>query len=441
MKSIKFILAAAVLLAGQLLWAQDIILTTDHENGLYAKGEQVNVYAALNTESASNPLLLVKVNGKNVIKNRPVELTAEKTVVYSGSFDETSYITVSASATGDFKDAKNYSKIGVVVGAEDYAPGFEEPADFMKFWQDEVKAMRKSKIKAKTKAVAVDGKLEKYADKVDAYDLQINMPEGNPVRAYIAFPKNAQNGSHPIIIMPHGAGVRTSNLFNAVYWAARGCIAIDVNAHGILNGQDKEYYKELGNGELKGYFKREITDRDSFYFRLMYLRMQRVLDYAATLPEWDNQRVIVKGSSQGGGQSAVLAGLDSRVTMAVLQVPALCDMGGKLAHHTGGWPTNYSKTIHKDESALAREVLPYFDGANFLRHTNAKLIIDCGLVDTTCAPEAVISTFNAAASTDKTLYTFPYRNHSAKKMTKQQRAQWQKTVEKPMLNAIKAYIK
>ncbi|MBP5716789.1 MAG: acetylxylan esterase, partial [Bacteroidales bacterium] len=73
-------------------------------------------------------------------------------------------------------------------------------------------------------------------------------------------------------------------------------------------------------------------------------RAQRTLDYLCTLPEWDGERVLVMGSSQGGAQTAALAGMDPRVKVAVLTVPAMMDMGGKLAGRASGWKNDVRKT-------------------------------------------------------------------------------------------------
>ena len=67
------------------------------------------------------------------------------------------------------------------------------------------------------------------------------------------------------------------------------------------------------------------------------------MDYLAGLPQWDGKRALVYGESQGAGQAGAIAALDSRISMAVMNVPALCDLGGVLRGLRGGWPGFYSK--------------------------------------------------------------------------------------------------
>jgi len=100
---------------------------------------------------------------------------------------------------------------------------------------------------------------------------------------------------------------------------------MDINAHGIPNGKPAEYYQQLAQGRLKNYPLAGRESRDTSYFRGMFLRLVRAIDYLTSRPEWDGQTVMVIGHSQGGGQALVAGGLDQRVTFIAAGVPALCD--------------------------------------------------------------------------------------------------------------------
>jgi len=100
---------------------------------------------------------------------------------------------------------------------------------------------------------------------------------------------------------------------------------VDLNAHGMLNGQPDAYYKNLDSGELKQYSHIGLETKSDIYFRGMYLRLLRTIDYLTSLPEWDGERILLIGESQGGGQALAGAGLDKRVKAVVVTVPAMCD--------------------------------------------------------------------------------------------------------------------
>ena len=442
MKTIRFIICAfgALFLSAAVAGAQgkyqNVELTIDHKDGRYQKGEVVEVWATRLVDDGEKLSLSIRENGKWT--SSPLELNLEeKTLVLSRSFDIPTSVVLQVKPASD---KSIYSSVGFIVAPEEFRPGFDEPADFMEFWQGQVKKMRKSKIKAKLTPVELPAKHQNYNGEIVAYDLEISMPEGNPVRAYIAWPVDAKPGTLGILVNPHGAGVRSSNLGNAV-WKAHSyhCVSIDINAHGILNGQSDEFYDNLSKGELKGYRTMKAAGKEDSYFRLMYLRMQRVLDYACTMKLWDGKRVALDGTSQGGGQSAALAGLDPRVGFTILHVPALTDIGGPFAGHSGSWP--YYGKFDEERDGNYQLALPYYDAVNFLRHYKGILIMEGGLIDTTCPPECVFSAFNVAASSDKSIATYPYRHHGEKQLWKKNLEDWAATINEPRKERLKDYLK
>ena len=443
MKTTHFIVCAigALLLSVATAGAQgkykSVVLTIDHNDGRYAKTDTVKVWAERLEDDGEAVNLFVMENGEWTVKRQPLELSkGEKTLVFTKLYEEPTAVMLQVKPASD---SKIFSGVGLIVAPEEFRPGFEEPEDFVTFWQDQVKKLRKAKIKAKLRPVEFPEKQKKYEGKIEAYDLEINMPSGNPVRAYIAWPAGADSKSCGILINPHGAGVRSSNLGNAIWKAkAYNCIAVDINAHGILNGQPKEFYDDLNKGELKDYRYTYAERKEDSYFRLMYLRLQRLLDYLCTLPQWDGQRVAVDGGSQGGGQAAAIAGLDPRVGFASVIVPALTDMGGTEAGHRGGWP-NRGK-FKEERDGNYKLALPYYDGANFLKHYNGILIIEGGMLDTTCAPECVYSAFNVAVSPNKVIYTNRYREHGEKTLWDENRKEWKETIGDARRDALKNYL-
>lgn len=81
--------------------------------------------------------------------------------------------------------------------------------------------------------------------------------------------------------------------------------------------------EELSRGELKDYRNAGHEDRETCYFKGMFLRLVRAIDFLTSQPEWDGKTLIVYGSSQGGYQAIVAAGLDSRVSYFCAGVPRM----------------------------------------------------------------------------------------------------------------------
>ena len=142
----------------------------------------------------------------------------------------------------------------------------------------------------------------------------------------------------------------------------------------------------------------------------MYLRLLRAIEYMTRQPEWDGRRILVIGESQGGGQAVAAAGLDPRVSCVVLNVPAMQDLGGARKGRRSGWPQPIEN--HPNLSAAQLDAtLPYFDGALLIRHSQAEIYCEMGLIDTTCPPSAVWSSLNNAPG-KKTVNCVPFRTHA-----------------------------
>ena len=403
--------------------------------GVYAKGDTVKVFAEVDKETPA--LVKVYKNGQFTGVSETV-LPEGRSEVFRGTYDEAAALMIRLANPSDQKDS---TTVGAIVAPEEFRPGFEEPADFRDFWAKQLKTLRKQKMKVKLTPVEVP---DKDADKYVCYDLEINCLDFRPVRGYLAMPRGARRRSLPIVIYAHSAGKLTAPYTKATVKKAvslaksgSGAIALDINAHGILNGQDEAYYESLQK-ELNGYSSWKVTDHETYYFRGMFLRMVRALDYLCTRKEWDRKRVLVTGGSQGGAQSAALAGLDPRVNMVVVDVPAMWDMGGILMGRTSCW----SKPLEREGvDSPAAKIVPYYDAANMMRYYKGKLVVNVGLIDLTCPPASVWSVFNICPASSKEIHPCAWKGHSGRYSvpTKEGRAQMRSTMGEYIDNAINTF--
>jgi len=269
-------------------------------------------------------------------------------------------------------------------------------------------------------------------------DIELNCTGPMPARGYFAKPASAIPKSLPIVIYFHWAGVNQSLPGNAMRYAkmGNGALGFDLNAHGMLNGQPVEYYDQLGNGTLKNYPFIGIENRDSSYFKGMYLRLLRTIEFLTQQPEWDGKRIVVIVESQGGGQALAAAGLDKRVTLAVVTAPAMCNWGGTLVGSKGSWP--YPFESKKYDRAKMLETLPYYDVAHVLKGSKATIIAELGLIDQTCPSSNVYAALNQATG-KKIILTVPYRGHHMDQPA--YKVVWDNTVKKEKDEILKEYLK
>lgn len=378
-------------------------LKINSENGVYAKGETVRVWADVKAVP-SEPVILdiAKFGDSERTETKTVNLHPGENLLLESSYDEAVHYTMTLRCGDDGVEVtENRLKTGFIVGTEDFRPGFEEPKDVLKYWKKEFRKMRKEKM-----VPVISKQSEKNGCKV--YELELNCVGPAPVRAYVAHPENAAKKSLPIFLYLHAAGSPGSPAAakTAVSNAERGALSMDLNAHGMLNDQPKAYYDSLSAGPLKDYSKREPKDRDDYYFKWMLLRAQRALDYLMADPLWDGKHIIVMGTSQGGGQSSFLAAMNPEVSAAVLTVPAMLDQGGIVAGRTTSWPHTMRK--YPETSA---ENSPYFDPGLILKHTKAHIWCEIGLFDGTCPPANLFSVLNTI-KTEKTVLTWQRAHHN-----------------------------
>jgi len=389
-------------------YGQDVRLKLNRPEGLYSKGDTVHVFG-LCANSRESMEMEIRVNGKTREKKSLCLGCSDYKEIYTEVCDSAKWVAILVN-TQDHEQID----IGYLVNPETFQPGYKAPRDLRRFWKKEVSRMRNSAMTVKIDSVQAP---EKYIGQVTCWHVELSMHEGFPVNAYVCMPVRADARSLPIRIQTHGATEITekrtqSQLKTACRTAMTGTIGIDINAHGMQDGASEEYYRELADGPLKDYADQPLTDRESWYFRLMYLRLVRLVDYLVTLPQWDGRNIMVAGHSQGGGQALALGGIDPRITHVYADEPALSDHGGILQNRLSGWPFS-TRRQSVPASKQARKILPYYDGALLAGMYSGKLYLRAGLVDYTCPPTAVWTVYNHAGTQDKVIEWFRSRHHTS----------------------------
>ncbi|MES2692220.1 MAG: acetylxylan esterase [Verrucomicrobiota bacterium] len=363
--------------------------TADRKDALYKRGEAVTFIVKLTEQETGKAAdgeiewtttkdgMPPTKSGKATLQNGEAKIT--------GSLDEPGFLQLRA--TYQAGKTKVTALAGAGIEPTAIKPSAPMPKDFAAFWVEKKKQLAAVPMKPRLTPAKTTG------TDLEAFDLQIDAV-GAPVSGYFARPAGAKPRSLPAILTVHGAGVRSSDLNSAVNWARLGALGLDINAHGIPNGQSKEFYDQLAAGELKDYRVRGRESRETIYFLGMFQRLVRAIDFLTAQPEWDGKTVVVSGSSQGGFQAIVAAGIDARVTYFVAGVPAGCDHTASLVGRIAGWP-KFISTSEKEPKKEVVEAVSYFDGVNFAAQARAPGFFTVGFIDTTCPPSSVYAAYNA----------------------------------------------
>jgi cephalosporin-C deacetylase len=433
MKRIILISSIILIFTGLSASAQfrEIILKQTHNTGIYKKGEKISVYAFPDNQAGDSLHIRVMKNNNQTIQDRAIAADKDSLIVFESSSGVPCSIIVEVRARGAM------SSIGILVDPLKIKPGAGSPKDFNSYWAEQKKALQALPFEVKSVPVTDKRAVAGFS----CSDVEINCAGPKPVYGYYAKPESAGPESLPAVLLVHAAGVRgswcRSEPQNAIDYAKKGAICFDLNAHGMLDGQTDSYYTGLENGELKNYFLQGVISREDFYFHGMYLRLLRTIEFLTRQPEWDGKRILVIGESQGGGQALAAAGLDHRVSAVVAIVPAMCDFLGALAGRRGGWPQPFETDASKEEMQKA---LPYFDNANILKGSKARIFVEIGMIDLTCPPASVFAAVNQSKG-KKIIYPVPYRGHQSQALQMSKSKLWEETVYKPREAFINGYLK
>jgi len=378
---------------------------TDKPNAIYKKGECI--YFGVFAPELS---LTQEITAEYKIQFNRVDMV--ETGVFSLGSKPVEISTV-AKTPGFFNFSVKLGnfEIEAVAGVDplEIEPSMSCPEDFDKFWDMKKAKLASILLNSRIKQIApiteesycewnekwpVFGNIPFLTEQIETFDVEVNTSEGNPVRGYFSRPVGVKSKSLPAVLFTHGAGVGDSDFAKSCIGAKYGFLSMDVNAHGLLNGEPSRYYKNIEDkikAECDSYYKKGRLNNETAYMATMYLRHRRALDFLCAQPEWDGRNLIVRGNSQGGALALVCAGLDNRVSCICAGVPAFCDNNFDYSLRRWFLFENDSRDIIEK----VRESVRYFSLVNFAAKIKANAYFAVGFLDELCDPVTIYAAYNA----------------------------------------------
>lgn len=417
---VRFVCSLVLLLPGSLLAQQArkaaasrefrIEITTNHAGGRYAVGEPATF--SIRAFDGTHPLdtgsvdCSLSADGYSVLESSTLGITG-RPLEMRGLLEKPGFLRCEVILHGAGEKELAKGVVAAAYAPEEIPPSRFVPPDFDAFWEEQRDRLAEVPLEAELRPMTKGGN-----EKADVFDLRAKCLGGAPVSGYLARPKRAGARSLPAVIWTHGAGVRGASLEQALLGAREGFLSLDLNAHGIANGQPEAFYKELELGPLQGYPAQGRENRDGSYFRGMYLRLIRAVDFMVAQPEWDGKTLAVVGHSQGGGQALAAGGLDPRVTFIAAGVPAMCDHTGMIRRRISGWPKLVPLLPDGKAEPIVAEVSRYFDAVNLATRCQAEALLSVGWIDSTCPPTSVYAAYNQLRGS-KQMLDRPAMGHAA----------------------------
>jgi len=329
---------------------------------------------------------VVKENGARAIKNGTLDLT-KGPVTIETSLGAPGMVRVEIRPPAGTQNFGNVHTGGagvvVLAAAVDptrIQPVTPRPADFDAFWSSKLALLGRVSMNA-----VVTPKESGNAD-VNYATVRLDNIDGAHVYGQMAWPK--RDGKFPALIIFQWASAPYPLQRSWVTdRAAEGWFAINIEPHDVPSDMPQAFYDALPQ-MIKGYARLNNTDRDHNYFLQMYLGDYRAIDFVTSRPEWDGRTLVANGTSMGGQQSLVMAGLHPKVTAVVVNVPAGADANGALHGRQPGYP-NWDTT-----NPVVMETARYFDVVNFASRITAPTLAAMGFIDDVTPSIGIWTAFN-----------------------------------------------
>lgn len=363
-----------------------IKVNANHSDWVYKTGEKVIFsVSAVNGEQTLKDVKLKYTIGLErmpPVKEGTLVLNDEPESIDGGSLDRPGFLRCIVTAEINGKQYRGLAT--AAFEPEQIKPTTVMPKDFAAFW---------NKAKAEAAKIPMDAKMELLPEKstktIDVFAVSFqNYQVGSRIYGMLSVPKKP--GKYPAILKVPGAGVRGYG--PDLGMVDKGFIVLQIGIHGIPVNMADSTYKRLSDGPLKGYPLFNSDNRDTYYFKRVFMGCVRANDFLFSLPSFDGKNLAVAGGSQGGALTIATAALDNRVKYMVAYFPGMCDHTGYLSGRTGGWPQwlkNVDK-VNKKEIETSR----YYDMVNFAGLLKIPGFYSWGYNDETCPPTSSYAAYN-----------------------------------------------
>ncbi|MBR4666611.1 MAG: DUF4091 domain-containing protein, partial [Lentisphaeria bacterium] len=223
----------------------------------------------------------VKDETVDLANGNPVKLYAamsEPGIIYA-------YITEAVDDRGNKIKIRNTPRAAAGFDVDKISAADTEPADFMDFWRKALNTAGDAEVTVTPLA----GK--KYPDH-DPFLITVNMPGGEKVYASMLRPKKREAGKSAITVSAPGAGpghammfpAKNDNRIRVFLHVHKYAPSVSIPA---MKAALKKYQDKIG----MPYQYEGIERPETFFYYRVITGFSRIIDYLATLPEWDQKNL------------------------------------------------------------------------------------------------------------------------------------------------------
>lgn len=291
---------------------------------------------------------------------------------------------------------------------ERYHPDVEEPVDFDAFWERTLAEARRHDLALRLRPV--DAALAR----LEVHDVTFAGFGGHPIKAWYVRPARVQ-ARLPVVVSFAGYSAGRGKPWDHTLFPAAGygVLGVDARGQGWTAPEPGDTGDPVGHGPAQpGFLTRGLEDPDGYYYRRLYTDAARAVDAARALPGADPEKVVVAGTSQGGGTAIAAAALVPDVAGMMADVPFMQHVRhsvelvdtlpyGELAAHLA---------THRDAVERTWRTISYVDGVTMAARGRAPSSWSVALMDTCCPPSSVYASYNRYPG-PKQMHVYGYNQH------------------------------
>lgn len=298
-----------------------------------------------------------------------------------------------------------------------YRPTLTLRKDFSKFWDENRKLSEEQPLNEKTRRI--DYPVKRLRVDLVTFDGFI---DSSPINSWFLRPR--EEGPFPALLSFHGYGGNRGTVSDFLGWILQGYAIMSIDIRG-QSGESPDFAR-YPPGSWSGNMTRGITDKNSYYYRYVYMDCLRALKFLLGSEDIEIENIGVTGVSQGGGISIVAAALDRRISLSLSEVPFLCHFERALDFASEGPYPEIMKyrRLHNQDVDRTAETLSYFDAMNFAPQIECPILVSVGLVDNVCPPSTIFGTFNQMTNPNREISIYHGMGHESLNYHQEKKIEW-----------------
>lgn len=289
-----------------------------------------------------------------------------------------------------------YEKL--VQEVSDFTVEIEKPANFDKFWDDTV-SLAKEKLEFSLDKV-------NYPLKARVFKATIVGFGDTEIKGWYLLPEDSSK-TYPVALVFHGYRGYASSPSVFASYLLNGIAVLAFDLRGQVGQSGDRGYE---SGHVPGWMNQGLDNPYECYYRRVLVDCLRMVDLAKSLPDLDSSRILVTGSSQGGGLALAVAAL-SDVALCIAGVPNMCYIEyGVLNSSSSLREVSEYLKLYPDKAPSYFDTLRYFDILNLADRIECPVLISIGMQDPVCLPKTVFAAYNRI-NTPKKILAYPFSGH------------------------------